>query len=99
MSIVVFGIYGAVGRILMIFIRKFPPLVWFAEKIHFPVDCDLCLGFWVYFGLALMFGLDVFYPAQYIPILSEAITGAVMSLLVNLIRIGWNSEYRIMQVG
>lgn len=97
--ILTFGIFGVVGKILMFFVRKFPPLVSLSEKIHFPIDCDLCLGFWVYLALALAFGLDVFYPATYTPIFSEIITGAVMSLLVHLISVGWNSEFRIMQVG
>lgn len=88
-----------IGGVLMFFVRKFPPVVRLAQRIHFPIDCDLCLGFWVYLALAFGFGVSVFYPAPYTPFLDEIVTAATMSLVAHLIKEGWNLDFRVMQVG
>ena len=97
----IFTFFGflIIGGVLMFFVRKFPPAVRLAEKIHFPIDCDLCLGFWVYLLLAFGFGVSVLYPSPYTPLLDEVVTATTMSLVAHLIKVGWDSDFRIMQVG
>lgn len=57
-------------------------------------ECDLCLGVWLYFGMAWIFKLNALDWFIYIPIVSEFITGALMSTLVFLISEGWNARFR-----
>jgi hypothetical protein len=59
-------------------------------------ECDLCLGFWVYLGLALflpgIFGL--------FPWLVEVVILAMLSsLMAHLIRLGWLSKFGCEVVG
>ena len=84
MTLVEFAIYASVGRILIYIIRKFPLTFWVVRKwdyLNDLVNCDLCLGVWVYWGLALIVGANVI-NTHYVPIISELITGAVTSFLV-----------------
>lgn len=80
----------------MIFIRKFPPAVRLAEKIHFPIDCDLCLGFWVY--TVSSYFMPVSMVDGYIPIYSEVIQGAVTSWVAWVFATGWHSIYSVYEV-
>lgn len=59
-------------------------------------DCELCLGVWVYSLLSLVFGLYLPNSMVYIPVLSEFISGAVLSVTMWLLTDGWNSKFRIM---
>lgn len=56
--------------------------------------CDLCLGFWIYFGLAFLFGIDLTYEIFDVPIVSEFIAGASVSFVMHLITIGWKARYQ-----
>ena len=87
-----------VGGLLMFFLRKFPPAQKQAKKIGFPIDCNLCLGFWTYLILSFVFGVNVLEGIYYYPVFSEVVTAAVTSFVVHLVIVGWNSEYRILQV-
>ena len=65
--------------------------------------CDMCLGFWVYLTLALLFQyanvnvniLDI--PNA--PIISALITGAITSFVVHLISIGWRDKFSTFEIG
>jgi hypothetical protein len=97
-------VYAIIGRICVFFLQKFPfvklPWVgkWF-EDGGFLFDlfhCDLCLGTWVFtfFAVAMQLNLlDV-----YIPGVSELVTGAIISLIVWLVRIGWQTQFGIIEV-
>jgi hypothetical protein len=81
----------------MLFLRKFPPAVAIAKAVKFDIDCNLCLGFWVYTimaGFLCVNILDVFY----IPFASEIITGSVTSWVMHLLTIGWHTEYGVLEV-
>lgn len=56
--------------------------------------CDLCLGVWVYAGLSGLFQTrlleDVYW---YVPVVSEIITGCVVSYLVHLLSIGFREKH------
>jgi hypothetical protein len=53
--------------------------------------CDLCLGFWIYFGLAFAFEMDI---AVDVPILSEFIAGAVTTFVVHIFSVGWSAKFQ-----
>lgn len=55
-------------------------------------ECDFCLGFWVFTGLAFALGTNITEPV-YIPVLSEALTGLAVSFGVHLARLGWESKF------
>jgi hypothetical protein len=98
---VTFTIFGLVGKIIIFLLQKFPkhslPIIkkLFREGRFLDdlFSCGLCLGFWVYSGLAFLFDVNVIGEMFYVPILSEFITGAVMTFIVYLISAGWNSEF------
>jgi hypothetical protein len=94
-----FVIFALVGRIILFLLQKFP-------KSKFPFigklfregklldelfSCDLCLGFWIYFGLAFVFEIDFGIS---VPILSEFIIGAVTTFVVHVFSVGWNAKFQ-----
>jgi hypothetical protein len=56
-------------------------------------SCDLCLGFWIYTGLAFIINVNLVGELFNVPILSEFITGAIMSFIMHLISAGWEARY------
>ena len=58
------------------------------------LQCDLCLGVWVYAILSGLFQIrlleDVYF---YVPVVSEVITGCVISYLVHLLSIGFREKH------
>lgn len=91
-----FVIFAALGKLLMVFIRKFPPAVWIAKKINFAIDCNLCLGFWVYLVLSFMYPLNVLDTG--IPIWDEIIVAAATSWVMHVFVAGWNDLYGVYEV-
>ena len=67
-------------------------------KLKELVDCDFCLGFWVYSLLAWALGINLLAPV-YIPVLSEAMTGLVASFGVHLVRLGWTTKFGVFNLG
>lgn len=94
--------YALIGKLTIFLLQKFPkhslPIIGklFREGrlLGDLFSCDLCLGFWVYTGLALLINVDVTGELFYVPILSEFITGAVMSFIMHLISAGWEAQYQ-----
>ena len=96
-----FVIYALVGRIIVFLLQKFPKhklpfigrrLFREGELLDELFDCDLCLGFWVYFGLA--FFVDVNIANVDVPVVSEFIAGAVTTFIVHIFSVGWNSKFQ-----
>lgn len=95
-----FLIFAITGKIIIFLFQKFPksklPFIGnlflegkFLEELF---SCDLCLGFWIYFGLAFLFG--TFIPIGYVPVLSEFLTGAVTTFIVHIFSVGWNAKFQ-----
>ena len=90
------------GKIIIYVFMKFElpkPLkrfVWFT-KLH---DCSLCSGVWVYIILSLFMGVDLLSTLvfTYVPIVSEVVTGVVVSWVVWIFTLGWHSAYDIVVV-
>ncbi len=66
-------------------------------KLEELVECDLCLGFWVFSGLAWAMGINLIEPV-YIPALSEIFSGLAASFAVHLARMGWHDKFSIIQL-
>lgn len=60
-------------------------------------DCDFCLGFWVYFALAMILKVNLLDP-YYVPFLAEALTALAASFGVHLARIGWTMQYGVLDL-
>jgi len=94
-------IFALVGKLLIFLLQKFPkhslPIIskLFREGrlLDDLFSCDLCLGVWVYGGLAFIINVDVTRELFYVPILSEFITGATVSFIMHLISAGWEARY------
>ena len=94
-----FVIFALVGKIIVFLLQKFPkPKLPFIGKLFREgglldelFDCDLCLGFWVFSGLAFIFEIDI---GIYVPILSEFIIGAVTTFVVHVFSEGWNAKFQ-----
>ena len=104
--------YAALGRLFIFLIQKSPYVRWviglvrrersraFLEELF---GCDLCLGFWLYLVLALLFQyanvnvnvLDI--PNS--PVISAIITGAITSFVVHVFVIGWRDRFGIIEIG
>lgn len=91
-----------VGKIVIHIWMKFElptPLkrfVWLA-KLH---DCDLCSGVWVFTLLSLFLGVDLLSISifEYVPLVSEVITGIVISWLVHIFTLGWKAKYEVIVI-
>jgi hypothetical protein len=98
-----FVLFALIGRLIIFFIQKFPfskvPLIGnlFGDGKYMDelINCDLCLGFWIYFFLALLMMMDITYECfTYMPVFSEFITALVTSFIMHLIKVGWDAEYK-----
>lgn len=88
----------AVGRLIIYLAQKAPyiPKIPFWKSFFMELwTCDLCLGLYCYTLLSLVFGKVLFLDTLgYIPILSELITGSALSMVMFLIRNGWDARFR-----
>jgi hypothetical protein len=88
----------AVGRLFIWIVQIFPltrqpKREFFAEL----VQCNFCLGCWIYFGLSFAFLPIVdFIPS--IPILSNVLIGIVTSFAAYLLYEGWKTIFGTISV-
>jgi len=95
-------IFALVGKLLIFLLQKFPkqslPIIGKLFRdgrlLENLFSCVLCLGFWVFSGLAFIIDVNVIGDLFYVPILSEFITGAIVSFIMHLISAGWNAQYQ-----
>ena len=95
MNVETFVLFLLIGKLIMFLARKSPYFQW-GDFLKALLDCELCLGVWVYFLLALVFHLNLF--SDYVPLLSESITGSVMSFVMWLLTEGWNAKFRELHI-
>ena len=87
-------IFLSVGRLFIYLLQQIPihPQNEFLEKLH---NCDLCAGVWIYSALSVFTGLSIWtvlgFP--YVPIVSEGITGGVVSFLMWIFVAGWKEKF------
>jgi len=95
-----FLVYAFIGKIIVFLFQKFPkdnlPFIGKLFREGRFLDelfaCDLCLGFWIYFGLAFI--LDENLASVDVPVLAEFITGAVTTFVVHIFSVGWNTKFQ-----
>ncbi len=79
--------FAILGRLLIYLIQKLGANI----KI---LQCDLCVGVWIYTILSGLFQIrlleDVYW---YVPLVSELITGSITSYLVHLVTIGFREKH------
>ena len=88
-----FLIYVALGKLLIYIGQKFlgNSKSFFFNKL---VNCDLCLGVWVYTILAGLYQIRLLEDVLwYVPIASELITGIAVSFIVHLLSIGVREKF------
>lgn len=90
-------IYIVLGKLSIFLGQKFP-LPDFLErnpKIKEWHRCSLCFGVWVYAGLSWVMGMDLLGTLgfHYVPVVSEFITGGVVSFIVFIFSIGWQNYF------
>ena len=101
-----FFAYLALGKLLIFIGQKFPfyklPIIGrlfdegkFLEQLF---ACDLCLGVWVYFLLALLMKMNIVYELTSIEVLSQFLTGAIASFLVHIFSLGWHTKFSVIIV-
>lgn len=61
-------------------------------------ECDLCLGVWVFAGLAGLMRINML-EVFYIPVLSEMLSGTLASFAVHLAVIGWRAKFGATDLG
>ncbi|HEY6019421.1 MAG TPA: hypothetical protein VIY48_05805, partial [Candidatus Paceibacterota bacterium] len=76
------------------------PLPQFLDKhksINYLHGCDLCSGVWIYGILSFCMALDLLrvFGFWYVPVVSEAVTGGVVSFIVHLLRLGWDARFHV----
>jgi hypothetical protein len=103
--------YAGLGKLFIFLIQKSPYMKFiigffrgrsrvFLEELF---GCNLCLGFWVYLALALLFQyanvninvLDI--PNA--PLISAIITGAITSFAVHVFSTGWKDLFGTFEIG
>lgn len=91
----------ALGRLIIFLAQKSPYFKLLASRntkfraVFLELgECDLCLGVYVYSLLSLYFGYVWFTEIWYEPVLSEFFTGASMAVIMWLIRLGWDANFK-----
>jgi len=95
-------LFLVIGRIVIEVWQRFqlPKFVekykWFV-KLH---ECSLCSGVWIFTILSLFLGVDLLSTLvfTYIPVVSEVVTGIVISWAVWIFTLGWKSAYEVVIV-
>jgi len=63
-------------------------------------SCNLCLGVWVYAILGYIFNIDLVRNifGVYSVCFNEIVNGAIISFVVYIFGIGWNTRFGILEV-
>lgn len=62
------------------------------KKVQELLECDFCLGFWVYSLLAFFFKPRIVKEVK-TPVVREFITGLLVSFAVHVFRVGWEVRF------
>lgn len=90
-------IYILGGRLVIYLWQQFPLPTFLEEKktIKKLHQCDLCSGVWIFTALAYFMGADLLGALgfHYILLVSEFLTGGVISFLTHIFIIGWQDKF------
>lgn len=94
MSLFNFLFYLAAGRLITWLLQTNGLMrpVWQSHPLLAEMRaCDLCLGFWVYLGLALAWPRRIFglWPHD----IERGLLAAITAMVAHLLRLGWLSKF------
>lgn len=101
MSLEYWFIYLAVGAVAIFIWRKSPYAKWLASKSTFIDDlqnCNLCIGFWFYFLLAIVMQVNVF-SEFYVVIVSQFLSAIITTFFFHVLYAGWNALFTSIVIG
>ena len=85
------------GKLFIFLGQKFPlpALLERNKKIKEWYECPLCFGVWVYAAFSYILQVNILQVLgfTYVPVVSEFVTGGVVSFLVFLFSIGWRDYF------
>jgi hypothetical protein len=84
-----------VGKLLIYLIQKSPlPRILPEGLLRELVECDLCLGFWVYLVLGVLLKKDLDEDmAKENKVVSKLATAGLSTFLIHLLSIGWREKF------
>lgn len=87
-------IFLLLGRVLIYLWQQFPlpEINRTIDKLH---NCDLCSGVWIYGVLSFCMQLSLLEVLgfQYVPVVSEIVTGGMTSFVVWIFVAGWKEKF------
>ncbi len=89
------------GKVLIYLIQKFPLTLYISRYwkiLRDLVECDLCLGVWVY-SLLNLFAFRLTFYSDRSDWIGEIITGSAISFIMHLISIGWKEKFGVIFIG
>lgn len=93
--------FAVMGKVAMYAIRIFPLTEIVSSKSRFfakLVECDFCLGCWVFSILNMLSFHITVYDEFYSTIIGEIVTGIFVSFLVSLVSEGWKSKFSVIYI-
>ena len=92
-------VYILFGKLFIYVLQKFP----LTRDVKYPflrelIECDFCLGTWVFSILSGLFQFVLFREYLYCPVVSELGTGVLVSFIVHLLSIGWINKFGVIVV-
>ena len=94
-----FVLFMGVGKLIIYVLNKFLSDNVSNKFVNNLVSCEFCSGVWVYTILATVYKiyvLDDIFP--YIPVVSEIVTGCIVSFTVHLLTIGWKEKFNVVVI-
>jgi hypothetical protein len=89
-------VYLAVGAVLIFVWRKSPYSRWLSKKSTFLKelqDCNLCIGFWFYFILAIVMQINIF-TEFYLIVVNQFLSAVVTAFFFYVLHAGWDTLFR-----
>ena len=89
-------IYLALGIAIIFVWRKSPYSKWIGQKSTFLKDlqaCNLCIGFWVYFILAIVMQINILTEFYLIGV-SQFLSAVVTATFFYILAAGWDTLFR-----
>ena len=90
-------IFAVVGRLLILLGMRFhlPERIEKIQWIALLHGCSLCMGMWIYSGLAYFMKIDMLteFHFWYVPVISELVTGAFTTFVVWIFEAGYRERF------
>lgn len=85
-------VFLGIGKLFLYLFQKSPIPRYFKGTLKELVECDLCLGFWIYLVLGVMLHQDIDEKIKN-KIVSKLATASVSTFVMHLLSIGWREKF------